>query len=109
MAELRGRVGNFGRIIGMPDTSAFVLDFGRVVVVEFSRVGNACYVYEKSAATDLIPDFWTAEPFDVSGRKGLKQRSQAAARVRHAVGWRDELAMLLARHGVRPVSSRDDS
>ncbi|MFI5394139.1 MAG: EH signature domain-containing protein [Candidatus Binatia bacterium] len=107
MSQLRGQVGNYGRIAGLADTSAFLLDFGRVVVVEFSRVGNACYVYQKSAANQLIPDFWSAEPFDVSGRNGLKQPTLAAERLRHVVGWQDELAMILARHGVRPVS-RDD-
>lgn len=107
MAQLRGQVGNYGRISGFGDTSAFLLDFGRVMVVEFSRVGNACYVYEKSAVNELIPDFWSTEPFDVSGRNGLKQPTLVAERLRHVVGWQDELAMILARHGVRPVS-RDD-
>jgi hypothetical protein len=103
MAQLHGQVGNYGRISGLADTSAFLLDFGRVVVVEFSRVGNACYVYEKAAAKQLIPDFWSTEPFDVSGRKGLKQPSLAADRVTHAGWWRDELANILARYGVRPL------
>jgi hypothetical protein len=89
------------------DTSAFLLDFGEVLVVEFSKVGNACYIYQKRAAKELIPDFWTTEPFHASGGKGLKQSALAAERIRHTAGWQDELSMILARHGVRPVS-RDD-
>lgn len=107
MAQLRGQVGNYGRITGLADTSAFLLDFGRVVVVEFSQVGNACYIYEKAVAEELLPAFWSTEPFDVSGRRGLKQRSLAAHRVSHAGYWRDELANILARYGVRPLA-RDE-
>jgi hypothetical protein len=104
MARLKGQIGNYGRIGGLADTSAFLLDFGPILVVEFSKVGNACYVYEKRVASQLIPDFWNTEPFNVSGAKGLKQPSRSVERVRHVVIWQYQMANILARCGLRPGS-----
>ena len=82
------------------ETSAFLLDFGPVVVVEFSHVGNACYLYEKPNAAKVIPDFWTQEPFTIYG---LKNRPMAAETIPHIGGdGRQTLAHLLARYGIRP-------
>ena len=43
-ANTRNR-GNYGRMEATAATSAFLLDFGRVTVVEFGQVGNAAFVY----------------------------------------------------------------
>jgi hypothetical protein len=98
MQSLRERVGHFGQVRGGA-SSAFLLDFGPVVVVEFSRVGNACYLYEQPHAAKVIPDFWTQEPFTIYG---LKNRPMAAATITHRDGWQTTLAHLLARYGIRP-------
>jgi hypothetical protein len=83
MQSLREQVGHFGHVRGGAP-SAFLLDFGPVVVVEFSRVGNACYLYEQPNAAKVIPDFWSQEPFTIYG---LKNRPMAAETITHREGW----------------------
>lgn len=101
-------VSHFGEIEG--NASAFLLDFGPILVVEFSVVGNACYIYEKRTGAEVVPDFWTPKTFCVSD---LKRLSKAAGRVVHKKarfaawqrnGWEDEMAGILARFGIRAVS-----
>ena len=98
MQSLREQIGHFGQMRGS-ESSAFLLDFGPVVVVEFSRVGNACYLYEQPNAAKVIPDFWSQEPFTIYG---LKNRPMAAETITHREGWQITLAHLLARYGIRP-------
>jgi hypothetical protein len=95
LQSLQEQIGHFGRIHGT--TSAFLLDFGPLVVVEFSQAGNACYLYEKSSSDKVIADFWSPEVFTV---EGLKKRA-LATRVRHIPGWQLTLAHLLAQYGIR--------
>lgn len=103
----RQEVSHFGKTDG--NTSAFLLDFGPLLVIEFSEVGNACYVYEKRAGAEIVPDFWTTKPFHVPD---LKIRSRAVSWVIHKKprfawqrdGWEDEMAGILARYGIRAVS-----
>ena len=52
-----------------PKTSAFLLEFDKLLVVEFSEVNNACYLYRKSDVAKIIPDFYTSQPFDVNKLK----------------------------------------
>jgi hypothetical protein len=93
-----------GRLLD-EDTSAFILDFGPIVAIEFSAVGNACYVYEKKAAAEIVPDIWTTVPFSKSN---LKRPSKIATAkpVRHDQQnrWKHEMESILARYGVRTVS-----
>jgi EH_Signature domain len=95
---------DFGKLAD-DDTSAFILDFGPLLVIEFSAVGNACYLYEKDAAVQIMPDMWSAEPFD---KKALKRRSKIATSqpVTHdrQGRWKDEMERVLARYGIRAVS-----
>lgn len=98
MQSLREQIGHFGHVRG-GEPSAFLLDFGSVVVIEFSRVGNACYLYEKPHTEKVIPDFWTQAPFTVLR---LKNRLLAAETITHREGWQRTLAHLLARYGIRP-------
>jgi hypothetical protein len=87
---------NFGRIVG--ETSAFLLDFGTVIAVEFSKSGNACYIYEKPAAEKVIPDFWRTKSFFVSD---LKSKQLSAEVVTHHLRWQEYLERILAQKGVR--------
>jgi hypothetical protein len=96
MKQIEEQVGHFGRVRGQ--TSAFLLDFGSLLVVEFSRVG-AAYVYEKSVANDVVPDFWVSRPFS---ENQLKQSQLRLERVVHRPGWQGEMAGILARYGLRP-------
>jgi len=95
---------DFGRLLD-EDTSAFILDFGSVVAIEFSAVGNACYVYEKRAAAEIVPDIWTSLPFS---KTELKRKSKIATSqpITHdrQNRWKNEMERILARYGVRAVS-----
>jgi len=98
MQSQQEQMGHVGHVRGR-EASAFLLDFGPVVVVEFSRVGNASYLYEKPYSEKVIPDFWTQEPFTVLR---LKNRLFAAETITHSSRWQTTLAHLLARYGIRP-------
>jgi hypothetical protein len=95
---------DFGRLLD-EDTSAFILDFGPVVAIEFSAVGNACYVYEKKAAAEIVPDIWTTLPFS---KTDLKRKSKIATSqpIKHDQQnrWKYEMERILAGYGVRAVS-----
>lgn len=85
----------FPRMID-PDVSAFIMDFGRVVAVEFSVVNHACFLYDGPAFR---------ESFAKSARDAypvalLKDKFRAHRQV-HREGWEAKLADYLARFGVR--------
>lgn len=85
---------HFGQTNGY---SAFLLDFGPVLVVEFSGVG-AIYVYRREVVEKVAQGFYTT-PLFTDAR--LKQRDLCAHRKRHDPGWQYEVANVLARYGVR--------
>ncbi|MBF0506354.1 MAG: hypothetical protein HQL09_05920 [Nitrospirae bacterium] len=92
------KVGHFGKIQG--GNSAFILDFGRLKVVEFSRVG-ACYIYTEKEFNKIVPDLWSIRPFTEGG---LRDKLRCLGRIRHLitynVDWRREVVKILASHGV---------
>ena len=94
--EEKGR--SYGELIGSNTSSAFVLDFGRIVVVEFSEVGNACYIYKKEAFTELLEEFWAKEvPFRL-----LKNQDVVAERITRSMkDWQSSARQVLSRFGVR--------
>lgn len=96
---LRGR--RFVRMTGTNLTSAFVMEFGRAVVVEFSEAGNACYVYQEEKGKGPIP--WQAAEVDIHV---LKNRRRAKDWLRHVRGWEYTFTNSLARLGIRPVYAR---
>jgi hypothetical protein len=98
LRTLKEKVGNFGHTNG--DTSAFILDFGRVVVIEFSKTGNACYLYQKTSFDKLVPDFWAVRAFSASD---LKRPVESIGRITHQNGWQEKMAQDLAHFGVRPT------
>jgi hypothetical protein len=94
--EEKGR--SYGRLDGVNSSSSFILDFGKVVVVEFSEVGNACYIYTKNDFLELIPDFWAK---DVSFRS-LKNQAKVSERITRSVkDWQANARQILSRYGVR--------
>lgn len=81
------------------DVDAFMMQLGNYVVVEFSRVPNAAYVYE----ADELP----FEPYarTYSGTTSdLKRgyREACAARILHKTGWEPDAAYQLRRLGIHP-------
>jgi EH_Signature domain len=90
---------NFGRMDYSCNTSAFLLDFGRLIVVEFSQVGNAVYVYEHREVPDLNESFWSQARFSLST---LKQQDRCIERMTHSALWQSKMRTLLAQFGIRP-------
>jgi hypothetical protein len=90
---------NFGKMEYLCDTSAFLLDFGRIMVVEFSKVGNAVYVYEHRDVPDLNDLFWSRAPFRLST---LKQKNCSVVNLSHNQLWKNKMRTLLAQYGIHP-------
>lgn len=95
--KMRNRGRSFSTFQG-GKTSAFILDFGRFTIVEFSDIG-ACYVYRTS---DFMSDHKTLykDQFSITA---LKDQVNNVHRQTHHPKWEDELANRLAQLGVRPV------
>ena len=94
------KIGHYGGIDG--SSSAFLLDFGELLVAEFSVKGNACYIYDRSGAASIGANagFWSPDPFSVAS---LKRRPPAIDKMtHHPVVWREKMTNLLARYGIRP-------
>lgn len=91
--------------------SAFLLDFGPLLVIEFSETGNACYIYRKNDVDKIIPDFWTSQLFV---QRKLRRRDLPHERivhrqrksVWHGAGWEEAAAQTLARFDIRPRDRR---
>jgi hypothetical protein len=91
-----------------PSSSAFILDFGRIVVVEFSQPGNAAYVYHAQEAAGFI-EFW--KKF-LDSHRDLKNTGKTCicmipgqsnnGRIIHRGDfWEDRARQILAYHGIR--------
>jgi hypothetical protein len=94
----------FGTKVGQPGeirsatNSAFLLDFGEITIVEFSRIG-ACYIYESRAFKEMVLDFWTSRPFP---ERVLKRQGLMLKRIIHSGRWQEEARNVLAQWGIRP-------
>lgn len=112
-AQMRSRLGSFGRV-DHATTSAFLLDFGNLLVIEFSEPGNACYCFATPLSARVVADFWGAAPFNFWS---LKPRTQVGSlnldnvgdrtlnrgfRFTHAGPWEQKASRQLAIMGIRP-------
>jgi hypothetical protein len=95
LRKLRGDGRSFGRIGGA--ASAFILDFGPVVVLEFTETGNACYIYRKDVFDDFFGDFYK----DDTTATSLKRKDLVFERVSHSADWQDDTKSILTRQGIR--------
>lgn len=98
LREMKEKGRSYGELAGSNTSSAFVLDFGRIVVVEFSEVGNACYIYKKEAFSELLEEFWSKDvPFRL-----LKNQDVVAERITRSMkDWQNSARQILSRFGVR--------
>jgi hypothetical protein len=81
------------------ESSAFIIDFGSVIVVEFSRTNNSCYFYKPEKFEKLLPKgFWQKAPFHIT----LKSTYHQYQRIGHSSGWQARASGLLAEFGIRP-------
>jgi hypothetical protein len=92
---------NFGRMEHYCKTSAFLLDFGPVIVVEFSRYGNAVFAYASRDVPDLTEDFWSDRRFS---KTDLRQPENCVdgKGISHNVLWQSKMRTLLAQFGIHP-------
>lgn len=88
---------NFGHMEYSSDTSAFLLDFGEVTVVEFSKVGNAAYVYRNRDISQLLNSFWSPERFAI---RKLKRPENCIDKIIHTNQWQNKMRTLLAQYGI---------
>jgi len=82
------------------NASAFVMDFGSAIVVEFSQTGNACSVYEANKTSrGQIGDLQADRFF----RSKLKKRPRSPGWFRHDAdgNWMFAVQQYLARFGIR--------
>jgi hypothetical protein len=90
-----------------PSSSAFILDFGRIVVVEFSQTGNAAYVYHAQEAADFI-EFWRKY---LNYHGDLKRPEKTCScfipgqnykgKINHSGAWEYRARQMLVVHGIR--------
>jgi hypothetical protein len=104
LQELEAQGRRFVRMAGTNSTSAFVMEFGRSTVVEFSEAGNACFLYKEENKTNFIS--WQAGRLSF---QTLKNRQRVRERMRHVKGWEFKFTNVLARYGIRPIASRKKS
>jgi hypothetical protein len=93
----KGVSGSFGRVSG-GTASAFLLDFGDIVVVEFRRVG-AIRIYHRADFKKILPDFWTRNTIPLDSLKNSHLSLEAIA---HFVGWQNQATQALSKYGIRP-------
>ncbi len=77
-------------------SSAFILDFDQIVVVEFSTVG-CVYIYDRADFLTIMSDFW----IDEFNSDRLKRRSLAIDYISHTADWQQKVRNILSRYGVR--------
>lgn len=95
--QIPEHVVHFGHIDG--PTSAFILDFGPVFVVQVSELSEACYIYGKRNFDQLVPDLWRSQPFTV----GELAVPNQAAKVYHNQTWEKDVAEILTLCDIRPI------
>lgn len=96
---------NFGRLTSSVNQAAFVLDFGSIIVVEFSDLGRI-YLYERQEFDKLIPNMWLTRHISENELKNTnipKERMIRHQDIRNIVNvdWRVKAASILAKEGVR--------
>jgi hypothetical protein len=92
----RGAMASYGRVKGV--ASSFLLDFGSIIAIEFSKDG-AIYFYNRQAFNTIVPEFWQRGEFSETR---LKSQRIAAGRIVHSGQWKYEAKTILAQHGIRP-------
>jgi len=101
--EIRARGRTYARMKGAGGAnmhvSAFIMDFGEVTIVEFSRPNSACYIYENDPKNPYL-DF-TQQVFDWRQLKNWEM-GERHTHWSPPGRWHAEFKRALAQHGVRP-------
>lgn len=95
---------NFGLLSNTQNRAAFILDFGKIVAVEFSDAGKGCvYLFQRDEFDKSIPDMWTSNFIPEYFLKNQDLPSEC--RVRHTGYWESKVENVLASYGIRLFSS----
>jgi hypothetical protein len=101
LEEIKSRGRSYARLraTGAADisASAFIMDFGNVLIVEFSKPNSACYIYQNGPDGPYLD--LTRSGFDWHE---LKSTQRAARWLAHAGSWELKFQRELAAYGVRP-------
>ena len=91
--------GSFATMSSNADVDAFMMQVGDYIIVEFSKVPNAAYVYK----ADELP-FEPYEPEYAGTKADLKHgySGERAARLTHEPGWEDDAGLMLENLGIYP-------
>lgn len=95
--RLSGHTTHFGAIAG--DKSAFLIDLGAIIVVQFSDLDEGCYLYDKRNFARLVPDFWRSQVFNV---EELTVSARGATIYYHQA-WEKDVAEILTPYDIRPT------
>ncbi len=96
--ELRGNKDiRFGRLSDTQNKAAFILDFGKLVAVEFSGVG-CVYLFKREEFDKSIHDMWADHPI----REGIlkNQFLPKSRRVPHNLSWQGKVVNVFARYEI---------
>lgn len=100
----KDKIAHRGQIKG--SYSAFILDFGHMIAVEFSKSGK-CYIFTESEFKQIYSNIWDVEPFLDAKLKNQSlpdERKIIHNDVRYIISydWRVKTSNVLARAGIRP-------
>lgn len=96
LKEWRRKGRDFAKVSG--EASAFILDFGSFVAVEFSKVNNACFIFDKQSFARAVGSLYS-KSFDVGALKSPRYWHRQP----HHTNWQSDLTSVLAGIGLRPV------
>jgi hypothetical protein len=103
--ELHGAIDRAHAFVGASDVQAFYLVFRTIVVIEFSRKGNAAYVYTREYFEKQLEQRIRRGVVDDEAE--LKVQQDAKYRILHHKGsWQNDAAVWLASEGVHARARR---
>lgn len=78
--------GAYAELTSKRDVDAFMMQIGPYIIVEFSKTGNACYVYKNDALPyDRFARYYGGGTEDLAS--GYYGKDRRAARILHHSGW----------------------
>lgn len=107
--EMKQKSGTSNLFADLKDTSekatVFMMDFGRLIVVEFSLAGHACYYYQTQNNFKYSDrkQFWNTGSFSIGD---LKNKKLCNSPLTHRDGWENNFMNILAGYGLRPKNER---
>jgi hypothetical protein len=91
---------NFGLLdnSGSTASSIFVMDFGKVIAVEFKEESNALYLYSPEDYKEIMPNFFS----QTTKFSTLKNKGKALETFSHNIGWQSKVDNYLSIRRIFP-------